>query len=228
VTVPQHQRLTEALLGQIADGTVAVGDKLPSEATLCAQYGVARGTIRQALGRIEGLGMITRAPGVGSVVVARAPVSSYQPAARSLADIAVLAAETRLSHPSTSEFRLDATTARRIGARRGTEWFLLEGARVLRRGKAAPLCWSEHFLRADLNRDKFLHGRVEPDDLQDQQVQQVISAALISEKAAQALGAEVGSAALVVTRRHRDLSGRLISVGVHTHPADRYSIAIDL
>jgi GntR family transcriptional regulator len=36
----------------------------------------------------------------------------------------------------------------------------------------------------------------------------------------------VDSAALVITRRHRDSRGRLASVGIHTHPADRYAITM--
>jgi DNA-binding GntR family transcriptional regulator len=41
---------------------------------------------------------------------------------------------------------------------------------------------------------------------------------------AAALDAEPLSAALVITRRHLDHRRVLLAVGIHTHPADRYTI----
>lgn len=43
-----------------------------------------------------------------------------------------------------------------------------------------------------------------------------------------ALDAPVGSAALVVLRRHHDSDGRLVAIGVHTHPSVRFSIKMQL
>ena len=59
-------------------------------------------------------------------------------------------------------------------------------------------------------------------------MEQTISAALLDSHMASVLGAEPGSAALVITRRNRDQSGRLVSVGIHSHPADRYTITMAL
>ena len=55
-------------------------------------------------------------------------------------------------------------------------------------------------------------------------VEQTVSAALLTEKLAKALGSEVGAPALVIARRVRDRSGRLVNVGIHTHRADRFEI----
>src|SRR5712672_328162 len=84
---PRHQAVAEELLARIADGTYAVGDRLPTEQELCATYGLARGTVRQALDRLLQLGMIDRRPGTGTTVVATAPVGQYQPFAFSPSDI---------------------------------------------------------------------------------------------------------------------------------------------
>ena len=59
-------------------------------------------------------------------------------------------------------------------------------------------------------------------------MEQTISASLLDAHMASALDAEPGSAALVITRRNRDRTGRLISVGIHSHPADRYAITMEL
>jgi len=222
MSAPRHQLLAAALLAQIADGTYAVGDRLPTEEQLCATNAMARGTVRQSLERLEQLGMIERRPGAGTTVIAVAPVASYQPFARSAEDIAELASGSRLVRATTDELTVDAALARRIGARAGTKWIRLQGPRAWRARRDAPFCWSEHYLRGDLSRDRLKN----PFDIENVKsgVRQTISAALLNERMATALGAEAGSAALVITRRHHDARGRLAAVGIHTHPADRYEI----
>ena len=224
----QHQQLAEELLAQIADGTFAIGDRLPTEEQLCADYGLARGTVRRALGRLDELGLISRRPRAGTTVIASIPMAGYQPVAQSAADIVALAAETRLVRPESREVLADAALARRIGTRRGTAWFLLEGVRARRGRDEVGLCWSEHYLRGDLPREQLLRGKFTADRLASMLVEQTISASLLDAHMASALDAEPGSAALVITRRNRDPSGRLVSVGIHSHPADRYAITMEL
>jgi GntR family transcriptional regulator len=228
VKTTQHQQLAEDLLAQIAQGTLAVGDRLPTEEQLCAEYGLARGTVRRALGRLDDLGLISRRPRAGTTVIASIPMAGYQPVAQSAADIVTLAAETRLIKPDTREVLADAALARRIGARRGSAWFLMEGVRARRGQSEAGLCWSEQYLRGDLPRERLLHGRFTAEHLAGTLVEQTISASLLDAPMAAALGSEPGSAALVITRRNRERSGRLISVGIHSHPADRYAITMVL
>jgi GntR family transcriptional regulator len=224
----QHQQLAEDLLAQIADGTFAIGDRLPTEEQLCADYGLARGTVRRALGRLDELGLISRRPRAGTTVIASIPMAGYQPLAQSAADIVALAAETRLVKPNTREVLADAALARRIGVRRGTAWFVLEGVRARRDRDEAGLCWSEHYLRGDLPRENLLRAKFTAEDLAATRVEQTISASLLSARMASALDVEPNSAALVITRRNRDRSGRLVSVGIHSHPADRYAITMVL
>ena len=87
-----------------------------------------------------------------------------------------------------------------------------------------PLCWSEQYLRSNLPREKFISGRFTSEDVATHAIEQTISAALLGDDLAVELDAVPGSAALVITRRHRDRRGHLDSVGIHTHPADRYTI----
>jgi DNA-binding GntR family transcriptional regulator len=71
--------------------------------------------------------------------------------------------------------------------------------------------------------DGLLRGELPKVDASEYEIEQTISAALLDERMASALEAEAGPA-LVVTRRRRDKKGRLVSVGIHTHPADRYEL----
>src|SRR3978361_1541276 len=113
VRQPWHQAVSEELLARIADGTYAVGDRIPTEGELCTTYGLARGTVRQALDRLQQLGMIDRGPGGGAGPRGGpgAPVRPSQPFALSPSDIAALAATTRLVHPKMFDTTSDAHLA---------------------------------------------------------------------------------------------------------------------
>jgi DNA-binding GntR family transcriptional regulator len=220
---PRHQTLAEELLARIADGTYVVGDRLPTEGELCARYGLARGTVRQALDRLLQLGMIDRRPRAGTRVVASAPVGPYQPFAFSPSDIAALAATTRLMRPQMFDATIDAHLARRIGTRAGSRWHVLQGVRVRRDDPKTPLCWSEHYTRGNVPTHQ-RKAEFSAESLADFRVEQRVSAALLDEDIAEVLRAEGGGPALVVTRRLSNRKGRLMNVGIYTHPADRYEI----
>lgn len=226
-TGARYQQVAETLLGQLADGSYRTGESLPTELQLCELHGVSRGTLRRALERLEQLGMISRRPRAGTVVIATRPAAPYQPAAQSPADVAVLAADTRLLKPAMGPIELDAARAQRLGADPGTTWFLIEGLRVRRSDPKVPLCWSEHYAHGGPT-EHLLKGTVVLEDLTRLRVEQTISASLLDPRMAAALDAEPGGPALVVMRRHYDAAGELGAVGIHTHPGDRYRITTTL
>jgi GntR family transcriptional regulator len=69
--VPLHRQLFLVLHDEIVRGALDQGDPLPTEQTLCDQFGVSRITVRRALADLAGAGLIERRRGVGSFVVDR-------------------------------------------------------------------------------------------------------------------------------------------------------------
>lgn len=67
-----YKRIADELRGRIESGEFPPGAPLPSEATLCAQYQVARGTVRRALAELRSDGLVDAQPGRGRVVHDRA------------------------------------------------------------------------------------------------------------------------------------------------------------
>jgi GntR family transcriptional regulator len=73
----QHQRIATDLRDQIASGALAPGGALASEADLQAQFGVSRGTVRQALATLRAEGLISGTRGRRAVVARPALSQSF-------------------------------------------------------------------------------------------------------------------------------------------------------
>lgn len=66
--LPIYQRIKELLLREIGAGKWLRGERLPTEAELAAQLGVAVGTLRKALAALERDGILERRQGSGTYV----------------------------------------------------------------------------------------------------------------------------------------------------------------
>lgn len=67
--VPLYLQVKDQLLKRILDGDYPPGASLPAEPDLCEQFGVSRGTVRQALGVLERDGFVSREQGRGTFVL---------------------------------------------------------------------------------------------------------------------------------------------------------------
>jgi DNA-binding FadR family transcriptional regulator len=74
-TTTRGVAVLDALAEMIQRAGLGVGDRLPPEVTLAARLGVGRSTIREALNRWEGLGLIRRKRGAGTFLAARVSTS---------------------------------------------------------------------------------------------------------------------------------------------------------
>lgn len=64
----KSESLTENLIESIVSGVIPSGSKI-SEPELAKQYRVSRGPLREAIMRLEGLGLIERTPNIGARVI---------------------------------------------------------------------------------------------------------------------------------------------------------------
>ncbi|WP_217617205.1 GntR family transcriptional regulator [Cellulomonas sp. GbtcB1] len=75
--LPLHHSVFVELRRRIVSGTYRVGDALPSEAALCEEFGVSRGTMRHALATLRTDGLIGGGQGRPPVVRSRAVPQSF-------------------------------------------------------------------------------------------------------------------------------------------------------
>ena len=63
-----HNKIVRELLGRVYSGQYEVGCKLPAERVLCAELGVSRGTVREAMSNLASLGVIDIRHGSGAYI----------------------------------------------------------------------------------------------------------------------------------------------------------------
>lgn len=214
----------------ITSGRVAVGERLPTEEELGAIYEAGRHTIRDAIRGLVDLGMVERRPRLGTTVISAEPVSTYQWFPVTGEEVVTNIKATWIVRPHGTAVKADQAVAARLGCLIGSRWFRFAGPRILRdRRQREPVCFSEQYVPdTPQARNAIVNADIAPKATPDQIIEQEIRADLLDEEQAEALHAEPGSAALVVIRRHFKADGRLVAVGVHTHPAAGFSLKMRL
>src|SRR4249919_706460 len=66
-----YRKVAAALLERITDRTISAGDRLPPEMELARQFGVHRGTVREALRELQTNGVLKRERGSKLMMVTR-------------------------------------------------------------------------------------------------------------------------------------------------------------
>ena len=72
-------QIIDQIIAMIADGKLKPGDKLPSETALMEQFGVGRSSLREAVGALSLIGILTVRPGHGTHVAPSTGESSSKP-----------------------------------------------------------------------------------------------------------------------------------------------------
>jgi GntR family transcriptional regulator len=76
-TLPRHRAIAEELRAAIRTGVYPLGSQLPSELALSRRYGVARGTVRQALAALKAEGAVLSRRGARGTVLAEPRAQSF-------------------------------------------------------------------------------------------------------------------------------------------------------
>jgi DNA-binding GntR family transcriptional regulator len=229
----RYTEIADSLIGRIRAGKLAVGSLVPGELQLMRDYGASRHTIREALRRLEELGLIERRRGLGTRVLARKPRRAYVHRVASPDQLLRYPSESRLDVLDSSSVVIGGELAALLGCRRGSRWVKVRALR--RMGPARPpICRTDVYLLpryADIA-SRIGRGRRTVYELLEHhhglhvgEVAIDVTARPMPEDAAALLGVEVGSPSMRVVRRYHDERGALIEISVSDHPGERYGFA---
>lgn len=235
---PRYLQVCNDLVAMIRNGDVAVGDMLPTELELCDRFEISRHTAREALRRVEDMGLVERKRGSGTRVTAREAPVVYNQYVANMDELMQYGQATRLAICSAARDPVPAHLASALGCKPGQSVPHLVGLRSYRdQDSALPICvteiWVPNANRAqekdllDLDQSERALYRV-LDFSRLSRVRQTLSADNLGRAAADLLAADPDSAALVINRRYHDLDDRLILMAISTHPKERFRYSTEL
>jgi DNA-binding GntR family transcriptional regulator len=231
---PRYRKLADRLIDEIRSGQRPIGSTLPGELELTAELGVSRHTVREALRRLDDLGLIERRRRAGTVVAAREPVMAYSHAVRSLGDLLQYPSRSRLEILESRALTLNARMAREFGGRPGSRWFSMRAIRRMPAGRA-PLCTVDILVRPKFaailaevgrNRMRVFELIEQRFALRVANVRVDISAGSAAADVASTLGIAAGAPVLRVLRSYFDDQGQLFEIARSQHSADRFAYTL--
>ncbi len=227
--LPHYRRIEQALRERLA--SLRPGQRLPSDAELCAEFGVSRMTARHAMQRLAEEGLVAREPGRGSFV-------AQPPAHRRANRLMTFTQEMRRRGLTPSSRVLDRSV-RPADAREAAALELQPGDEVvhlrrLRRADDQPIAiettvlvgaCAQAVLGADVERGS-LHAALVAAGFNLRRGQGTISAEAATDDDAALLDLRPGDPLLVERRVIVDVHGRRIESTESRYPAGRYALDI--
>ncbi|WAP59660.1 GntR family transcriptional regulator [Streptomyces sp. S465] len=229
---PRYVVIAGDLMRKIAAGRWPVGELLPTEPELAAEYGVSRETLRRALQRLDVAGLISRHPGTGTRVERLAPVAEFTAQLGSVEDLTQYGESAVRGILSVEPVTVDAALATVTDLAEGSRQVCVTSTRRDPGRAGEVVSWARVYLGP--GDAKAVAGDLEgsPQLIADlieartgravERVVQRVRAVGVPAEAAAHLGVEPGSPGLEFVRRYYDASGALFEVAVSTHAGDRF------
>ena len=223
--------LARHLTEQIESGHYPVGTAIPTEAELQQRFDVSRHTVREALRELKTRGLVAARAGVGTLVRARAPRTSFMQGVGTLEEVIQFGEATRMKLLGRESVVADEALAEQVGTRPGQELLRVSLLRHRPR-EALPAGWLHVYLRPE---HAEVVGRIESArqpvlrlverrfGVHIAEVVQQIVAATLTAAQARILKSRAGQPALNVTRQYFDAQDRLVMATVGLYPSDRFS-----
>jgi GntR family transcriptional regulator len=226
---PRYREIEQALRARIA--SLRPGQRLPSDADLCVEFGVSRMTARHAMAQLAEEGLVRRDPGRGTFV-AEPPthrratfLMTFSHEMRRQGRVPSSRVENRSIRQPTDAERLDLRVSRADEVVELRRVRLADGVPMaLELAVLAPSCIAS-VAKADLEVGS-LHEALIGSDIVPTRGTSSIRAEAASVEDARSLGVAIGEPMLVERRLILDQRGRPIERTESRYAADRYGLNV--
>ena len=232
---PRYFTLAEELTHAIRDGTYPVGSLLPAEPELCAQHGVSRHTLREAVRMLRDAGLVRPRQGHGTIVESTRPPSRYVLSMDTVPDLWQYAESSALKVGRKRAITAAEALTPIPGARARDRWYLVEALRHTDLG--APLAWKHVYLRheyksvtADIGKRRVpIYALIEERfHIRTSRVHHQLGAGVIPDAAATALSLRPGATGFHIIRHYFDSAESAFEVTLTICPPERLEYSFDL
>jgi DNA-binding GntR family transcriptional regulator len=234
---PLHAWVARTLRERIASGTYAVGTQIPAEDRLSEEFAVSRSTIRQALRTLQADRLIESRKGSGSIVLPGSAANAQILHATSIDDLLAFSRGRHFYIESIGMNPIGTELAVKAGVSSQSDWLTLKGFGKTD-GCDLPDCWAEYYIHKDFAAiGRLLSSPVTAPifplierrfGIRVVEVNQEMSAAVISPDQASVLNVEPGTGAIAVHRIYTTSTGDVALITVAIHPAHRFQHSITL
>ena len=232
---PLYHTVAERLALAIREGVYAVGSLLPSEADLCAQFGVSRHTIREAIRRLQQAGLVASRHGIGTRVERDRVGARYVQTLANISDLWQYVKDTRRQLLDLSDV-LPGAARIELPGDPAIPWRMLEGIRYLAKGRQ-PVSWTQ--IHVHPNYAKIItrstddavpiYSLIERSfGLRVGRVRQEIAALAIPANIAGLLKVPAESPGLAIVRYYESETGEVFEATLSVHPAQHYRYSMQL
>ena len=231
---PLYHQIYLVLRNKILDGEYGLGSLLPSEQQSAKQFGVSRITAKRALNDLAADGLVVRERGRGTRVTYRAASPPVKASVDGLLEnLLAMGLKTKVSLREFGYVAASENVARALNCEKGD---VVQRAVRVRRLEGEPFSYLTTFVPEDIGRSysredlskKPLLTLLECDGIVISGAEQTITATLADADAAAALGVDLGSPLLRISRVVHDQTERPVEYIIGLYRPDRYQFRMRL
>jgi DNA-binding GntR family transcriptional regulator len=235
---PRYQQVSDDLRAAILRGDFAAPDEFPTEAELCARYGVSRFTVREALRALQAEGLIARKRGSGTIIQPAAARGGalHQPLSN-VGELLQYARDSKIDYIRLPESAVPKTIAEQLPSPPFGKWTHFRGCRVSP-ADGLPIAIVNAFIHPDLaiaaNQVDISTGTTifrqleQLANIRIATVTQDIQAVPATVEIARQLKIQRRAPCLRILRCYVDTTGRLFEISASHHPGDRFAYAMHI
>lgn len=231
-----NEPITNCLIDQIRTKYYPVGSVLPTEHELQQKFNASRYAVRESLRELVAMGLISRKPKTGSVVISLYKERGFVQSHGSINDLFTYIKNSKLIVLESSEICVSKNQFDNFSSPIGATWKKIKVMRQKIR-PVLPLVVSEIYVPIVYSRLEAYLGSLKAPiyallekitGFKITKVDQHISACLISKSQSKYLGVKSGSAGLNIVRHYYGKQNKLLLVTNSIYRADQYTYQVSL